>query len=84
MPSFQQRLKTCMRRGNLRVADLARWFGRRHSTLRGWVVDGREPAGTPADVRELFGQLVDLEKRVNETPAGRALRATIGERCEAI
>jgi hypothetical protein len=52
--------------GNLRVADVARWFGRRHSTVRGWVVDGREPAGTAADVRLLFARLNELQDFVRE------------------
>lgn len=53
-----------MEGGNLRVADLARIFGRRHSTLRGWVVDGREPAGTPADIRAIFVTLLKLERAI--------------------
>lgn len=53
-----------MERGNLRVADVARWFGRRHSTARGWVVDGREPAGTPADIRNLFKRLGELNAEI--------------------
>lgn len=64
--SFQARLTRVMDLGNLRVADVARWFGRRHSTVRGWVVDGREPAGTAADVRTLFQQLNELRDFVLE------------------
>jgi hypothetical protein len=61
--TFQERLKRVMTVGNLRVADLAKLFGRRHSTVRGWVVDGREPAGTAADIRELFARLSAFEVR---------------------
>jgi len=69
-----------MERGNLRVADVARWFGRRHSTVRGWVIDGREPAGTAADVRALFVQLSALENLMKgRAVSGRALRAMIAE-----
>lgn len=77
--SFQQRLNSVMERGNLRVADVARWFGRRHSTLRGWVIDGREPAGTPTDVRALFERLVELETKVrgSQTLTSHALRRQI-------
>ena len=60
--TFQDRLKRVMEVGNLRVADLAKLFGRRHSTVRGWVVDGREPAGTKADVRELLDLLATVEQ----------------------
>lgn len=59
--SFQARLKACMRSGNLRTADLARWFERRHSTVRGWVIDGRAPAGTKSDIDLLNDQVERLE-----------------------
>lgn len=62
--AFQQRLTRLMEQGNLRTADVARWFSRRHSTVRGWAVDGREPAGTATDVRLLFARLNDLEKLI--------------------
>jgi len=62
--TFQEGLLKAMERGNLRVADVARWFGRRHSTARGWVVDGREPAGTPADLRALFARLNELNAEI--------------------
>lgn len=45
MASFQNRLKKCMRAGNLRVADLARWFDLPYTTVREWVLHGREPGG---------------------------------------
>ena len=64
--TFQKRLKKVMDKGNMRIADLARVFGRRHSTVRGWVVDGREPAGTPRDVRELLSTLTNLEIRIDK------------------
>jgi hypothetical protein len=64
--TFQERLEKVMVGGNLRVADLARIFGRRHSTVRGWVVDGREPSGTPADIRELFIALASVETAIRK------------------
>lgn len=77
--TFQDRLTRAMDGGNLRVADLARLFGRRHSTVRGWVIDGREPAGTPADIRELFTVLVKIETAISRKRLGsessRAQRA---------
>lgn len=78
---FQQRLARVMETGNLRVADVARWFARRHSTVRGWAVDGREPAGTPTDVRLLFARLNDLEKlvRTYRHRTSADLRQTIRE-----
>ena len=65
--------------GNLRVADLAKLFGRRHSTIRGWVVDGRAPAGTAADHRELFARLTVIEEqaRIHRLTAPGARRAMI-------
>jgi hypothetical protein len=77
--SFQVRLARVMDLGNLRVADVARWFGRRHSTVRGWVVDGREPAGTAADVRGLFQRLNELQElvRASRKVTSTELRASI-------
>lgn len=71
-----------MDRGNLRVADVARWFGRRHSTVRGWVVDGRAPAGTATDVRALFARLNELQDlvRLSRKITSAELRASIRSR----
>ena len=80
--TFQARLKQAMRQGNLRIADLARWFGRRHSTVRGWVVDGRAPAGTEADVRALTSALGVLETEIRQCKAkGISSRTRILEAC---
>lgn len=78
---FQARLTRAMERGNLRVADVARWFGRRHSTVRGWVVDGREPAGTATDTRALFARLVQLEEliRGSRSTTSHQLREQIAQ-----
>lgn len=43
MPSFQKRLKNHMRDRNLRVAGLARRLKRPYTTVREWVLHGREP-----------------------------------------
>ncbi len=42
--TFQKRLQRVMRRRNMRVADLARAFDRPYTTVREWVLHGREPA----------------------------------------
>lgn len=79
--TFQKRLQAVMEGGNLRVADLARLFDRRHSTVRGWVVDGREPAGTKADDIELYTILRKIERacRRRKLGQGRARRVEILE-----
>ena len=41
--TLQKRLKAVMRRRNMRVADLARHFGRSYTTVREWVLYGRDP-----------------------------------------
>ena len=46
-----------MRRRNMRVADLARHFDRPYTTVREWVLFGRDPAD--AKIERL---LVALEK----------------------
>jgi predicted transcriptional regulator len=41
--TFQKRLQRVMRRRNMRVADLARWFDEPYTTVREWVLNGRDP-----------------------------------------
>ena len=59
--TFQERLCRCMADGNLHTADLARWFGRSHATVRGWVDDNRQPRGGPSDVEHVYALLNLLE-----------------------
>ncbi len=60
--SFQKRLKTVMRRRNMRVADVARWFGRPYTTVREWVLNGRVPDGTERDRKFIERKLETLER----------------------
>ncbi len=60
--TFQKRLKAAMRRRNMRVADVARWFGRPYTTVREWVLNGRIPDGTERDRRITERKLEALEK----------------------
>lgn len=62
--TIQRRLQTCMKRGNLRVADLARWFDRPHPTVRGWALKGIRPGGGPHDIEHVHELLGLLEKLV--------------------
>ena len=62
--SFQFRLRDCLKKGNLRTADLARWFDRPNPTMRSWVVDGIEPNGAPLDAALAWATLVKLEKLI--------------------
>ena len=62
--TFQGRLKRCLKAGNLTVADLARWFNRPDPTVRGWVLDGRQPAGPAKDRDDLLRSLAWLERRI--------------------
>ena len=41
--TFQKRLKKQMRKREMRVADLARWFKVPYTTMREWVLHGRLP-----------------------------------------
>lgn len=56
--TFQGRLKKVMRRRNMRVADLARWFDRPYTTTREWVLYGRNPGAAGIERR-----LAMLEKK---------------------
>jgi hypothetical protein len=72
--TIQRRLQVCMKRGNLLVADLARWFDRPHPTVRGWVLKGTRPGGGPHDiehVNELLGLLETLIRKKKGFPLPR-------------
>lgn len=71
MLSFAARLKLCMDRGSLTLADLARWFGRPHPTVRTWYVEEREPAEGYRN--ETLRRLKLLEDAITENK-GRATR----------
>ncbi len=59
--TFQQRLQRCRERGNLTVADLARWFGRPYQTVRSWLTEGWEPGDGPVTRRRMEDRLGRLE-----------------------
>jgi hypothetical protein len=56
--TLQKRLRRLMRRLDWRVADLAREFERPYTTVREWVLFGRDPG----DI-EVEKQLKALERR---------------------
>jgi hypothetical protein len=58
--TFQKRLKRVMRRHEMRIADLARWFDVPYTTVREWVLYGREPSAFRKVVEQ---RLVVLEQR---------------------
>lgn len=62
--TFQARLKAVCKGGNLRVADLARWFEKPHATVRGWVEKGIQPAGGPLDVEHVVALTALLEQLI--------------------
>ncbi len=59
--TLQKRLKACMRRRNMRVADLARHLGRPYMTVREWVLNGRQPEAGSVAWRQLERSLRKLE-----------------------
>lgn len=61
MPSTQQRLQAVLQKGNLTVADLARWFVAPYHTVGGWIKGGFEPRGAPQDVQHIMALLGLLE-----------------------
>lgn len=64
MTRLQLRLEAVQRHGNLRVADLARWFDVPYSTVRCWT-QGVEPNGGPQDNQRVEYLLARLEKLVH-------------------
>ena len=59
--TFAERLSNALSQGNLTVADLSRWFGRPHPTVRGWITNGFDPRGGPHDVEYVQHMLDALE-----------------------
>lgn len=51
MASFEKRLEDCMRRGDMTISDLARWFDRPRATINTWVT-GRTPYGPSSRLAE--------------------------------
>ncbi len=51
-----------MRQGNLTVADLARWFGRPHPTVRGWT-NGTKIGAAALDHAWIMGTVVEAWAR---------------------
>src|SRR5262249_3210791 len=65
--TFQERLQRCCDRGDLTVADLARWFDRPARTVRSWLTQGWEPGGGPVPRRRMEDRLSRLETVVRST-----------------
>ena len=59
--TFSERLQVVLKKGNLRVADLARLFARPHPTVNGWVKRGLNPGGGSLDVERAYTILGVLE-----------------------
>ena len=66
MKPFDTRLHEVLRKGNLRTADLARWFDRPHATVSGWVKNGHQPGGGPSDIDHAFAMLGLLETLIQK------------------
>ena len=62
--TFQARLRRVLRDGNLTVADLARWFGRKDATVRAWVNSGYGPRGGYRDQVYIQDRLNELERKI--------------------
>lgn len=64
--AFGARLKAVLRDGNLRTADLARWFDVPYPTVREWLVNGRSPSSAPQDRDHIYEMLEILEHRIRK------------------
>ena len=60
--NFQDRLKRCMKKHDMRVADVARHFDRAYTTVREWVLFGREPGGPARERDKMERRLRALER----------------------
>jgi len=59
--TLQERLKRLLRDRDERVADLARHLGRPYTTVREWVIHGRDPMLPERDRVQLERKLTVLE-----------------------
>ena len=59
--NLADRLNRLLARGNLSIADLARWLDRPHATVSTWVHDRGSPAGTLQDREHILKEIVRLE-----------------------
>jgi predicted transcriptional regulator len=57
--TFQKRLKRVMKQREIRVAELARRLGQPYTTVREWVLFGRQPA----EFGSIEKQLAALERK---------------------
>jgi hypothetical protein len=63
--TFGERLAWCVDRGNLTVADLARWFDRPYQTVRWWLHHNvGEPGDGPGTRARMSQRLEALEAAV--------------------
>lgn len=79
---FHDRLRAAQKRGNLRVADLARWFERPHATVNEWVRHARQPTGAPNDLEFVHKALDALEKMIEQKRGFPIPRLSPGKRIE--
>lgn len=59
--TLQKRLKRIMKRRDWRTADLARELDRPYTTVREWVLYGREPDHNPTEWSRFKNALARLE-----------------------
>ena len=76
MSTFAQRLRWCLKHGDMTVADLKHFFDRPYATVRMWVYDARRTPRGPAGNRA--EQLLrSLEKKIKR---GLVIPAEISSR----
>ena len=73
-----------MKVGNLRIADLARWFDRPHATVSTWVKEGRQPSGGPTDVEHFHALLNLLEQLISKKKGFPVPRLSPARRIEHV
>jgi hypothetical protein len=80
--STAKRLRWIMARGNLSVADLSRWFGYPHATVRGWVEGGRIGLAAEMDRMYIYSEMGNLERRIKAKDGLPVPRLKVSERLE--
>jgi hypothetical protein len=59
--NLADRLNRLLARGNLSIADLARWLDRPHATVSVWVHGRGSPAGTKKDREQVEREIKRME-----------------------
>ena len=77
MNYLQKLIKECMEGGGLSLSDISCWIDKPIPTVRGWLLEYREPKQKNVHV---LNKLEELKRLINEKPPGQFLPPGTTER----